>query len=62
MTVADTLRRAETDGKVKALFIRLPESGMEPAAAEENSRCGRRKERRRREKPREKKATREGGL
>lgn len=35
MTVADTLRRAETDGKVKALFIRLPETGMEPAAAEE---------------------------
>jgi protease IV len=35
MNVAETLRKAERDGKVKALLIRLPESGMEPAAAEE---------------------------
>ena len=30
-----TLRRAEDDDKIKGLFIRLPETGMAPAAAEE---------------------------
>ena len=35
MSVVDTLRRAETDGRVKALVVRLPEGGMAPAAADE---------------------------
>ncbi len=35
MTVISTLRHAETDDRVKALLIRLPEGGMEPAAADE---------------------------
>lgn len=35
MSVIETLRRAESDGHVKGLFIRLPEGGMEPAAADE---------------------------
>jgi protease-4 len=33
--VEQTLRRAETDDRVKALFVRLPEGGMAPAAADE---------------------------
>lgn len=35
MSVIETLRRAETDDKVKALLVRLPEGGMTPAAADE---------------------------
>lgn len=35
LTVVETLRAAETDPKIKALFVRLPEGGMTPAAAEE---------------------------
>ncbi len=35
MTVVDALHRAETDPRVKAVFVRLPEGGMEPGAAEE---------------------------
>ncbi len=35
MSVIETLDRAGRDGKVKALLIRLPEGGMEPAAADE---------------------------
>jgi protease-4 len=35
MSVTQTLHGAERDGRVKALFVRLPESGMEPAAADE---------------------------
>jgi protease-4 len=35
MSVIQTLRRAETDNHVKALLIRLPEGGIEPAAADE---------------------------
>jgi protease IV len=35
MSVVQTLHRAERDGRVKALFVRLPESGMAPAAADE---------------------------
>jgi hypothetical protein len=35
MSIVRVLRRAEEDDNVKALFIRLPESGMAPAAAEE---------------------------
>jgi protease-4 len=35
MTVVQTLHRAERDGRVKALFVRLPESGIAPAAADE---------------------------
>lgn len=35
LSVIRTLRRAESDDKVKALLVRLPEGGMEPAAAEE---------------------------
>lgn len=35
MSVIETLRRAETDDKVKALFVRLPEGGMAPATADE---------------------------
>ena len=30
MSIVETLRRAETDDRVKALFVRLPEGGMEP--------------------------------
>ncbi len=33
--VIQTLRRAESDDKVKALFIRLPEGGMTPGEADE---------------------------
>src|ERR1700761_7589255 len=35
MSIEQTLRRAESDQKVKALFVRLPEGGMSPAAADE---------------------------
>lgn len=35
ISVVETLRRAETDGRVKAVFVRLPEGGMAPAAADE---------------------------
>lgn len=35
MTVVQTLRHAEGDQHVKGLFIRLPEGGMDPAAADE---------------------------
>ena len=35
MSVVQTLHRAERDGRVKALFVRLPEGGMAPAAADE---------------------------
>lgn len=35
MSVIETLDRASRDGKVKALLVRLPEGGMEPAAADE---------------------------
>lgn len=35
MSVIATLRHAETDDRVKGLFIRLPEGGMEPAAVDE---------------------------
>lgn len=35
MSVIETLRHAERDDHVKGLFIRLPEGGMEPAAADE---------------------------
>jgi protease-4 len=35
MAIEQTLRRAESDQKVKALFVRLPESGISPAAADE---------------------------
>jgi len=35
MSVVETLRRAETDDRVKAIFVRLPEGGMAPAAADE---------------------------
>src|SRR5579872_7034387 len=35
MAIEQTLRRAEADSKVKALFVRLPEAGMSPAAADE---------------------------
>jgi protease-4 len=35
ISIAQTLRRAESDERVKALFVRLPEGGMAPAAADE---------------------------
>ena len=35
MSVVQTLHRAETDGHVKALFVRLPETGMAPGEADE---------------------------
>ena len=35
MGVEETLRRAETDAHVAGLFVRLPEGGMTPAAADE---------------------------
>jgi protease IV len=35
MSITQTLRGAETDNKIKALFVRLPESGVAPAAADE---------------------------
>lgn len=35
ISLVRTLRQAETDDRVKALFIRLPEGGLPPAAADE---------------------------
>jgi protease-4 len=35
MSIEQGLRRAEADEKVKALFVRLPEEGISPAAADE---------------------------
>jgi protease-4 len=35
ISIEQILRRAESDQKVKALFVRLPEGGMSPAAADE---------------------------
>ena len=35
MSIVETLRRAETDAKVKAVLVRLPEGGMAPASADE---------------------------
>jgi protease-4 len=35
MSIEQALRRAEADEKVKALFVRLPEGGISPAAADE---------------------------
>ena len=35
VSIEQTLRQAETDDRVKALFVRLPESGVAPAAADE---------------------------
>jgi protease-4 len=35
MSIIETLRRAETDDKIKGVFVRLPEGGMSPAAADE---------------------------
>lgn len=35
MSIVDGLRRAEKDDKVKAVLIRLPETGVAPAAADE---------------------------
>jgi len=35
MGVIETLRRAETDSHIKGVFVRLPEGGLEPAAADE---------------------------
>jgi protease-4 len=35
MGIEAALRRAETDDRVKGLFVRLPEAGMAPAAADE---------------------------
>jgi len=35
ISVIETLRHAETDDRVKAVFVRLPEGGIAPAAADE---------------------------
>ncbi|EJL29222.1 signal peptide peptidase SppA, 67K type [Caulobacter sp. AP07] len=35
MSIIQTLRRAETDDKVQAVLVRLPEGGMAPASADE---------------------------
>ena len=35
MTIIETLRRAEKDDRVKGLFVRLPEDGLEPGMADE---------------------------
>jgi protease-4 len=35
MRIVETLHRAESDDRVKALLIRLPDGGVEPAAADE---------------------------
>jgi protease IV len=35
MTIIESLRRAEKDDRVKAVFVRLPESGIEPGMADE---------------------------
>ena len=35
MSITQTLRHAQSDSKVKALFVRLPDGGMAPASADE---------------------------
>ena len=35
MSLTQTLRHAQTDSNVKSLFVRLPDAGMAPAAADE---------------------------
>lgn len=35
MSIIETLHRAESDDRVKGLFVRLPEGGVEPGAADE---------------------------
>ena len=35
ISVVETLRHAESDDKVKAVFVRMPEGGLPPAAADE---------------------------
>jgi protease-4 len=35
MTIIETLRRAEKDDRVKGVFVRLPEDGLEPGMADE---------------------------
>jgi protease-4 len=35
MSIVETLHRAESDDRVKGLFLRLPEGGIEPGAADE---------------------------
>ena len=35
LAIEETLRQAETDAKVKGLFVRLPEGGIAPASADE---------------------------
>jgi protease IV len=35
MTIIETLRKAEKDDRVKGLFVRLPEGGLEPGMADE---------------------------
>lgn len=35
MSIVETLRRAETDDKVEAVLVRLPEGGVAPASADE---------------------------
>jgi protease-4 len=35
MSIIETMRRAETDDKVEAVLVRLPEGGMAPASADE---------------------------
>lgn len=35
MSVIESLKRAESDGRVKGVLVRLPETGMAPAAADE---------------------------
>ncbi|WP_029915862.1 signal peptide peptidase SppA [Caulobacter sp. UNC358MFTsu5.1] len=35
MSIVETMRRAETDDKVEAVLVRLPEGGMAPASADE---------------------------
>lgn len=35
MSIVETMHRAETDDRVKGLLVRLPESGIEPAMADE---------------------------
>lgn len=35
ISVVETLRHAETDDRVKAVFVRMPEGGIPPAAADE---------------------------
>ncbi|HEY9216513.1 MAG TPA: S49 family peptidase, partial [Phenylobacterium sp.] len=35
MSVIESLRRAERDGRIEGVLVRLPEGGMEPAAADE---------------------------